>query len=255
MGPQSNRLSIRADHAPALLRAGLVRDRRSRAGVAASTSGRARRRRLRGRRAPHSRTSAPKAKRVIYLFMAGAPSQLDCSTTSRRCTKHDGQDIPEELDQGRALRLHQGHAEAARLAVPVQTARPVGRRDLRAAAAPVEDRRRHRHRPVDAHDAVQPRAGADLHEHRAPGDRAAEHGLLAHLRPRQRERGPAGFVVLLSGENNPDGGKSCWGSGFLPDRVPGRRVPIERRPGAVRVEPGGHRRRTRRRDRSTRSTT
>ena len=24
------------------------------------------------------------------------------------------------------------------------------------------------------------------------------------------------FVVLLSGENNPDGGKSCWGSGFLP---------------------------------------
>ena len=25
-----------------------------------------------------------------------------------------------------------------------------------------------------------------------------------------------GFVVLLSGENEPDGGKSCWGSGFLP---------------------------------------
>ena len=25
-----------------------------------------------------------------------------------------------------------------------------------------------------------------------------------------------GFVVLLSGENNPGGGKSCWGSGFLP---------------------------------------
>jgi hypothetical protein len=25
-----------------------------------------------------------------------------------------------------------------------------------------------------------------------------------------------GFVVLLSGENDPDGGKSCWGSGFLP---------------------------------------
>ena len=24
------------------------------------------------------------------------------------------------------------------------------------------------------------------------------------------------FVVLLSGENHPDGGKSCWGSGFLP---------------------------------------
>jgi hypothetical protein len=25
-----------------------------------------------------------------------------------------------------------------------------------------------------------------------------------------------GFVVLISGENQPDGGKACWGSGFLP---------------------------------------
>ncbi len=25
-----------------------------------------------------------------------------------------------------------------------------------------------------------------------------------------------GFVVLISGDSNPDGGKSCWGSGFLP---------------------------------------
>ena len=25
-----------------------------------------------------------------------------------------------------------------------------------------------------------------------------------------------GFVVLVSGENQPDGGKACWGSGFLP---------------------------------------
>ncbi len=60
-----------------------------------------------------------------------------CSTTSRRCTKHDGQDIPEEFDQGRAVRLHQGHA-ASCSASPfhVREARPVRRRDLRAAAAP-----------------------------------------------------------------------------------------------------------------------
>ena len=30
-----------------------------------------------------------------------------------------------------------------------------------------------------------------------------------------------GFVVLLSGENNPDGGKSCWSSGFLPTTYQG----------------------------------
>ena len=60
-----------------------------------------------------------------------------------------------------------------------------------------EHRRRDRDRPVDAHDAVQPRAGADLHEHGPPDHRAAQPRVVAHLRPRQRERAtcPA-FVVL-----------------------------------------------------------
>src|SRR5205823_3587198 len=30
-----------------------------------------------------------------------------------------------------------------------------------------------------------------------------------------------GFVVLISGENNPEGGKSCWSSGFLPTTYQG----------------------------------
>ncbi len=30
-----------------------------------------------------------------------------------------------------------------------------------------------------------------------------------------------GFVVLVSGENQPDGGKACWGSGFLPSLYQG----------------------------------
>ena len=50
-----------------------------------------------------------------------------------------------------------------------------------------QGRRRHRHHPLDAHDAVQPRAGADLHEHRPPGHRPSELRLVAQLRPRQRE--------------------------------------------------------------------
>ena len=29
------------------------------------------------------------------------------------------------------------------------------------------------------------------------------------------------FVVLLSGRNNPEGGKSCWGNGFLPTAYQG----------------------------------
>ena len=42
------------------------------------------------------------------------------------------------------------------------------------------------------------------------------------------------FVVLISGENNPDGGKSCWGSGFLPTTHQGVEFRSQRRAGAVR---------------------
>ena len=39
---------------------------------------------------------------------------------------------------------------------------------------------------------------------------------MAELGLGSESRDLPGFVVLLSGENKPDGGKSCWGSGFLP---------------------------------------
>ncbi|WP_169972710.1 DUF1501 domain-containing protein [Tautonia rosea] len=45
-------------------------------------------------RAPHF---APKAKRVIYLFMAGAPSQLDLFDPKPILAKYDGQPVPAEV--------------------------------------------------------------------------------------------------------------------------------------------------------------
>ncbi|MDG3004946.1 DUF1501 domain-containing protein [Paludisphaera mucosa] len=45
-------------------------------------------------RAPHF---APKAKRVIFLFMAGAPSQLDLFDAKPELTRHDGKPIPPEV--------------------------------------------------------------------------------------------------------------------------------------------------------------
>ena len=55
------------------------------------------------------------------------------------------------------------------------------------------------------------------------------------------------FVVLLSGENNPDGGKSCWGSGFLPTTHQGVEFRSSGEPVLFVVEPGGRRRRGARR--------
>ncbi|WP_165073180.1 DUF1501 domain-containing protein [Paludisphaera rhizosphaerae] len=45
-------------------------------------------------RAPHY---APKAKRVIFMFMAGAPSQLDLFDNKLELTRHDGKPIPAEV--------------------------------------------------------------------------------------------------------------------------------------------------------------
>lgn len=47
-----------------------------------------------GPRAPHF---TPKAKRVIYLFMAGAPSQLDLFDNKPMLAKYNGQPVPAEV--------------------------------------------------------------------------------------------------------------------------------------------------------------
>ncbi len=43
---------------------------------------------------------APKAKRVIYLFMAGAPSQLDLFDNKPMLAKYNGQPVPPEVVKG-----------------------------------------------------------------------------------------------------------------------------------------------------------
>jgi uncharacterized protein (DUF1501 family) len=48
-------------------------------------------------RAPHF---APKAKRVIYLFQAGAPSQLDLFDSKPTLQKYDGKPVPAEVVKG-----------------------------------------------------------------------------------------------------------------------------------------------------------
>ncbi len=45
-------------------------------------------------RAPHF---APKAKHIIYLFMAGAPTQLDLFDNKPALQQHNGEEIPAEF--------------------------------------------------------------------------------------------------------------------------------------------------------------
>src|SRR5450432_2722049 len=56
-------------------------------------------------KAPHF---APKAKSVIYLFMAGAPSQLDMFENKPVLTKYDGQPVPEDVIKGERFAFIKG---------------------------------------------------------------------------------------------------------------------------------------------------
>src|SRR5574342_715552 len=46
---------------------------------------------------------APKAKRIIYLFQNGAPSQLESFDYKPLLTKMQGQDLPKEIRKGQRL--------------------------------------------------------------------------------------------------------------------------------------------------------
>jgi hypothetical protein len=50
--------------------------------------------------APKSPPLKPKAKRVIYIFMAGGPSQLDLFDYKPTLAKYNGKPVPQEVVRG-----------------------------------------------------------------------------------------------------------------------------------------------------------
>ena len=139
-------------------------------------------------RPPHF---APKAKRVIFLFMAGAPSHLELFDNKPQLAKFDGTLPPPELLKGYRAAFINPNSKLLGPKFKFAQHGQSRRRALRAAAAPGRGRRRHRHRQVDGHRRLQPRARPDPDEHRLAAVRPAEHGRLGHLRPGQRVAGPA----------------------------------------------------------------
>ena len=73
-----------------------------------------------GPRPPHF---TPQAKNVIYLHMAGAPSTLDLFDYKPKLNELERPALPRLVHPGPAVRVHQGQAQAARLAAPVRAAR------------------------------------------------------------------------------------------------------------------------------------
>ena len=165
-----------------------------------------------------SRTQFPaRAKRIIYLFMAGAPSQIDLFDHKPALQQHDGSAIPDEfLPKGERFAFIKGTPKL--LGSPYQFARH-GQ-----SGAEISELL-----PFTAKAADELAIVRSLHTtqfNHAPGQIFMNTGSQVIGRPSlgswlsyglgSESRDLPGFIVLLSGENAPDGGKSCWGSGFLP---------------------------------------
>ncbi len=166
--------------------------------------------------APQGPHFAPKVRNIIYLFMAGAPSQLDLFDSKPRLQKLDGQPCPEDILKGERFAFIQG--------VPKLLGSPYEFQKCGESGAEISELLPHTREIADeiaivrsVHTTQFNHAPAQIFMntgHQIPGRPSMGSWLTYGLGSEARDL--PGFVVLISGENQPDGGKSCWGSGFLP---------------------------------------
>jgi len=157
-----------------------------------------------------------KAKSVIYLHMAGAPSQLELFDFKPDLLKLDGQDCPQSLLEGKKFAFIRG--------VPKMLGPQVAFKQRGQSGAWISDHLPHLSTVADEISflkAVQ----TDQFNH-GPAQLLMHTGSARLGRPSigswvtyglgSENSNLPGFVVLTSGGNNPDAGKSVWGNGFLP---------------------------------------
>lgn len=166
--------------------------------------------------APRGPQFAPKAKRVIFLHMIGAPSQLELFDYRPELAKYDGKECPAEYLEGQRFAFIQGTPTMLGPVYPFEQRGECG--------AWVSDRFPHFASAVDdvcfikslqtdqfnhgpaqlmVH-AGQPRIGYPAMGSWVTWGLGSENSDLP------------GFIVLLSGGRLPRVGKALWSSGFLP---------------------------------------
>ena len=157
-----------------------------------------------------------KAKSIIYLFMAGAPSQVDLLDYKPKLQELDGQHIPASLVKGERFAFIKG--------VPKLLGSPYEFKKWGQSGAMISELLPHLGEIAD--DVAVVRSIHTTQFNHAPAQIFMNTGFQIIGRPSMGSwmtyglgstcGDLPGFVVLLSGENEPDGGKACWGSGFLP---------------------------------------
>ncbi|MBV9500620.1 MAG: DUF1501 domain-containing protein [Acidobacteriaceae bacterium] len=166
--------------------------------------------------APKAPMFPAKAKSIIYLFMAGAPSQVDLLDPKPALQKYDGQNVPADLMKGERFAFIKG--------TPKLLGSPYEFKRCGASGAEISELLPHVQEVAD--DLAIIRSVHTTQFNHAPAQIYMNSGFQIIGRPSMGSwmtyglgsecKDLPGFVVLISGENQPDGGKACWGSGFLP---------------------------------------
>ncbi len=166
--------------------------------------------------APRRPHLPPRARAVIYLHMAGSPSQLDLFDPKPALQKFSGKPCPQEYLKGKRFAFIQG--------VPNMLGTPF--RFGRHGKAGVELSEVWRYLPqvIDEFAVVKSvqtdqfnHAPAQLYLHTGTSQfGGASLGAWTTYGLGSASRDLPGFVVLTSGGKTPDAGKSLWGSGALP---------------------------------------
>jgi hypothetical protein len=166
--------------------------------------------------APRQPHYAAKAKRVVFLFMAGAPSHLELLDYKPQLAKFDGTLPPPDLLKGyRAAFIN----PSSKLLGPKFKFAPHGR-----SGTMLSELLPHTADIVDDIAIVRSMV-TDAFNH-APGQILMNTGSQQFGRPSMgawttyglgsESQDLPGFVVFSSGKKGPSGGNSAWGSGFLP---------------------------------------
>ena len=156
------------------------------------------------------------AKRIIYIHLAGAPSQLELFDPKPELTKLHGELCPESFLVGKTFAFIKGRPK---LLGPLYPFSKHGESGME-----LSDRLPNIAQQAD--DVCLIRSLWTEQFNHAPAQLLAHTGFQISGRPSmgswvmyglgsENENLP-GFVVLLSGGTKPDGGKALWSSGFLP---------------------------------------
>ena len=166
--------------------------------------------------APAPPQRPPRAKNVIYLFMAGAPSQLDLFEPKPVLTKYHEQPVPEEIIQGQRFAFIKG--------VPKLLGSPYSFARCGESGAPISELLPQLRTIVDEVSFVKS-VHTNAFNH-GPAQIFMNTGHTMVGRPSMgswmsygigSEAGDLpGFVVMVSGKIDPGAGSACWSSGFLP---------------------------------------